>query len=415
MIVHTQQITFEQALRLQSGATLRPVTLAYETYGTLNADRSNAILICHALSGDAHVAGQHSEHDRKPGWWDEAVGPGKAFDTDRYFVICSNVIGGCSGSTGPSSVDPTTGRPYGLTFPVVTVADMVEAQRWLIDALGIPSLLSVTGGSMGGMQAIQWAVSYPDRVRSAIVLASTARTSAQTIALNEVPRQAIYADPNWNRGDYYGKEPPNAGLAVARMIGHITYLSETSMREKFGRRLQDRERYGYEFATEFEVESYLKYHGNRFTTRFDANSFLYITKTIDYFDLSLGYPDLAQALAAVRAKFLVLSYSSDWLYPPEQAEELVRALLRNGVDASYVEIKSDYGHDAFLLEVDRLGELARDFLARLERETARPASPPESHGTSMRGNGENVYPLASWAAKARGALRLVAARRQETA
>jgi homoserine O-acetyltransferase len=368
MIVETQQITFDRELRLQSGATLGPITLAYETYGRLNADRSNAILICHALSGDAHVAGRHAADDRKPGWWDEAVGPGKAFDTDRYFVLCSNVIGGCSGSTGPSSVDPATGKPYGLGFPVVTVADMVEAQRWLLDALEIPSLLCVTGGSMGGMQALQWAVSYPTRVQSAIVLASTARTSAQTIALNEVPRQAIYADPNWNQGDYYGQEPPNAGLAVARMIGHITYLSEASMREKFGRRLQDRERYGYEFATEFEVESYLKFHGNRFTTRFDANSFLYITKAIDYFDLSLGCADLAEAFAAVRAKFLVLSYSSDWLYPPEQSEEMVRALLRTGADATYVEIQSDYGHDAFLLEVERLGELARDFLARVQRE-----------------------------------------------
>ncbi|HTU00311.1 MAG TPA: homoserine O-acetyltransferase, partial [Candidatus Sulfotelmatobacter sp.] len=270
MIVETQSVTFDRELKLQSGAALGPITLAYETYGTLNADRSNAILICHALSGDAHVAGQHSVHDKKPGWWDEAVGLGKAFDTDRYFVLCSNVIGGCSGSTGPCSINPATHRPYGLGFPVVTVADMVEAQRWLLDYLEIPSLLSVTGGSMGGMQAMQWAVSYPDRVQSAIVLASTARVSAQSIALNEVPRQAIYADPNWNQGEYYGKEPPNSGLAVARMIGHITYLSETSMREKFGRRLQDRERYGYEFATEFQVESYLKYHGNRFTQRFDA-------------------------------------------------------------------------------------------------------------------------------------------------
>ncbi|MBI4536792.1 MAG: homoserine O-acetyltransferase [candidate division NC10 bacterium] len=415
MIVHTQQITCEQALRLQSGARLAPVTLAYETYGTLNAERSNAILICHALSGDAHVAGRHTTQDRKPGWWDEAVGPGKAFDTDRYFLICSNVIGGCSGSTGPSSINPETGRPYGLSFPVVTVADMVEAQRWLIDALGIPALLSVTGGSMGGMQAIQWPVSYPDRVHSAIVLASTARTSAQTIALNEVPRQAIYADPNWNQGDYYGKEPPNAGLAVARMIGHITYLSETSMREKFGRRLQERERYGYDFATEFEVESYLKYHGNRFTARFDANSFLYITKAIDYFDLSLGHRELAEAFAAVRAKFLVLSYSSDWLYPPEQSEELVRALLRNGIDASYVEIKSDYGHDSFLLEVDRLGELTRDFLAGLEREIARPAGAPGNPSASPGEMVEKGTPLAAWAAKARGGLRKVAVPRQETA
>ena len=414
MIVHTQQVTFDQELKLQSGANLCPVTLAYETYGTLNEDRSNAILICHALSGDAHVAGQHSIQDRKPGWWDEAVGPGKAFDTDRYFVICSNVIGGCSGSTGPSSINPETGRPYGLSFPVVTVADMVEAQRWLMDALGIPALLCTTGGSLGGMQALQWAVSYPDRVRSAIILASTGRVSAQSIALNEVPRQAIYADPNWKEGDYYGKEPPNAGLAVARMIGHITYLSETSMREKFGRRLQERERYGYDFATEFEVESYLKYHGNRFTTRFDANSFLYITKAIDYFDLSLGRGDLAEAFTDVRAKLLVLSYSSDWLFPPEQSEELVRALLRKGVDASYVEIKSDYGHDAFLLEVERLGELARDFLAGVEREGVRPAGPANGPTTLAEEREQKVYPL-SRTNKARVALRSVDSHKRETA
>lgn len=412
MIVHTQQVTFDQELKLQSGGTLCPVTLAYETYGTLNEDRSNAILICHALSGDAHVAGQHSIQDRKPGWWDEAVGPGKAFDTDRYFVICSNVIGGCSGSTGPSSINPETGRPYGLSFPVVTVADMVEAQRWLMDALGIPALLCTTGGSLGGMQALQWAVSYPDRVQSAIILASTARVSAQSIALNEVPRQAIYADPNWNQGEYYGKEPPNAGLAVARMIGHITYLSETSMREKFGRRLQERERYGYDFATEFEVESYLKYHGNRFTTRFDANSFLYITKAIDYFDLSLGRGDLAEAFTDVRAKLLVLSYSSDWLFPPEQSEELVRALLRNGVDASYVEIKSDYGHDAFLLEVERLGELARDFLARVERESVRPTG--ATNGSNAADEEQKIH-LLSLGNKTRGALRLADTRKRETA
>jgi homoserine O-acetyltransferase len=268
---------------------------------------------------------------------------------------------------------------------------------------------------MGGMQAMQWTVSYPERVQSALVLASTARTSAQSIALNEVPRQAIYADPNWNQGDYYGKEPPNSGLAVARMIGHITYLSETSMREKFGRRLQDRERYGYDFATEFQVESYLKYHGNRFTTRFDANSFLYITKAIDYFDLSQGRADLSEAFTAVQAKFLVLSYSSDWLYPPEQSEELVRALLRNGIDASYVEIQSDYGHDAFLLEVERLGELTRDFLSKVEREAARPSVLPEGPTAAREEKEQKVYPLLSWTNKARIALRLADVRRRETA
>lgn len=369
MLVKTQYLQIEEALHLECGAVLGPLTLAYETYGTLNENRNNAILICHALSGSAHAAGRYSLNDSKPGWWDAAVGPGKAFDTDRYFVICPNVLGGCTGSTGPSSVNPRTGKPYGLSFPVITIADMVEVQRRLIDELEIRQLLCVTGGSMGGMQSLQWTVTYPDRVRSAIVLASTARPSAQSIALNEVARQAIYADSNWKRGDYYGGHLPHAGLAIARMIGHITYLSETSMRHKFGRRLQNRERFGYDFDAEFQVESYLKHQGASFTQRFDANSLLYITKAIDYFDLANGQPDLANALASVTAKFLVLSYSSDWLYPPEQSEELVRALLQNGIDATYVEIQSDYGHDAFLLEVDRLTALTRDFLGQVETVT----------------------------------------------
>ena len=367
MIVKTQYITFEHELKLQGGTKLGPITLAYETYGELNADKSNAILILHALSGDAHVAGKHAASDTKPGWWDEAVGPGKAFDTSKYFVICSNVIGGCRGSTGPSTVDPKTGKPYGLAFPVITVTDMVEAERLLIDHLGIDKLLTVTGGSLGGMRALQWAVSYPDRVRSAIVLAATARVSAQSIALNEVARQAIYADPNWNKGNYYEGERPNVGLALARMIGHISYLSETSMREKFGRHLQEREQYGYEFNTEFRVESYLKHQGLTFTKRFDANTFLYITKAIDYFDLSLGLPSLADAFRNVTTKFMVVSFSSDWLYPAAESEEMVRALLQNGIDATYVEIQSSYGHDAFLLEVDRLSGLTHDFLSGVQK------------------------------------------------
>ena len=372
MIVKTQYVTFDQELKLQSGATLGPITLAYETYGSLNEDRSNAILICHALSGDAHVAGKHAETDRKAGWWDEAVGPGKAFDTDKYFIICSNVIGGCRGSTGPGSINAKTGKPYGLTFPVITIGDMVEAQRMLLDHLDIPRLLSVTGGSMGGMQALQWAVSYPNRIRSAIVLASTARVSPQAIAFDEVARQAIYADPSWNHGDYYQSTPPNAGLAVARMIGHITYLSDASMRQKFGRRLQEKEKFGYEFATEFAVENYLKYRGSSFTQRFDANSYLYITKAIDYFDLSQGLSSFAEAFRKVKSRFLVVSYSSDWLYPPAESEEIVRALLQNGMDATYVEIQSNYGHDAFLLEAERLAGLTRDFLARVEKEGVNP-------------------------------------------
>ncbi len=364
--VTTQFFHHAQPLTLQSGATLPEFTIAYETYGTLNADRSNALLICHAWSGDAHVAGYHVGDDSdKPGWWDDAVGPSKAFDTNQYFIVCSNVLGGCSGSTGPSSIDPRTGKPYALSLPIITIADMVEAQRQLSDHLGIPQWRCIIGGSMGGMQALQWAVSYPQRVRSSIVLASTARLSPQTIALNEVPRQAIYADPNWSKGDYYDKTPPNAGLAVARMIGHITFLSDASMREKFGRRLRSTQQYGYSFDTEFEVESYLTYRGNQFTKRFDANSFLYLSKAMDYFDLSYGLPSLADAFRKVSAKFLVLSYTSDWLYPASQSRELVRALLQNDIDVTYVDIDSDYGHDAFLLEVEKLGALTKDFLKRV--------------------------------------------------
>jgi homoserine O-acetyltransferase len=378
MLVQTQYFHHPGDVRLTNGASLGPITLAYETYGELNGDRSNAVLVCHAWSGDAHAAGRYSEgddKDDKPGWWDDAVGPGKAFDTNKYFVICSNVLGGCSGSTGPASINPTTGKEYALTFPIVTIADMVEAQRLLLDHLGIETLLCVSGGSMGGMQALQWTVSYPQRVRSAIVLASTARLSPQTIALNEVPRQAIYADPNWNRGNYYDGPRPDAGLAVARMIGHITFLSDASMKEKFGRRLQNSDAYGYNFDIEFEVESYLRYRGQSFTKRFDANSFLYLSKSMDYFDLSYGLPSLADAFKNTTAKFLVMSYTSDWLYPSWQSKELVRALLQNNVDATYVEIDSDYGHDSFLLEFEKLAELAHDFLRRVERDTNPAANP----------------------------------------
>ncbi len=365
-IVQTKYYTFAyppHELRLESGEHLGPVTLAYETYGELDADKSNAILICHALSGDAHVAGYHSPDDHKPGWWDECVGPGKAFDTDKYFVICSNVISGCKGSTGPASINPRTNKPYGLSFPVVTIADMVHAQRYLLDHLGIDQLLSVVGGSMGGMQALQWAVSYPDRVRSAIPLATTARLSPQSIALNEVGRQAIYKDIHWKGGDYYDAGPgPHAGLSLARMIGHITYLSDLSMHDKFGRRLQSGEKYGYHFETEFAVESYLRYHGDNFIRRFDANSYLYITKAMDYFDLANGHGSLTNRFANVKAKFLVISFKSDWLFPSYQAKEIVSALMANGIDVTYCDIDSPYGHDAFLLEVDRLTDLMGDFL-----------------------------------------------------
>jgi len=371
-IVETQYVTlFEppNELRLESGEKLGPITVAYETYGTLNEGRSNAVMICHALSGDAHVAGRHHPDDPKPGWWDDMVGPGKGFDTEKYFVICANVIGGCMGTTGPSSMNPRTGRPYGLAFPVVTIRDMVRVHRELLRYLEIDTLLSVSGGSMGGMQVLQWAIDYPDMVRSAIPIATAAQQSAQGIAFDVVGRRAIMSDPKWRGGNYYDfHDPPIDGLALARMVGHITYLSEASMRRKFGRRLQDRARLGYDFSTEFQVESYLYYQGDKFTQRFDANTYLYISKAIDYFDLTNGKRSLAEAFRNVRAKFLVIAFTSDWLYPAEQSKEIVRALKANNVDVSYCEIESDYGHDAFLLEVEEERRLISNFLAAVARE-----------------------------------------------
>lgn len=358
---------FDLPLHLQSGAILRPFTLAYETYGTLNADRSNAILICHALSGDSHVAGYYTQNPHEiPGWWDEAVGPGKMFDTNRFFVICSNVIGGCQGSTGPSSIAPD-GKPYGLRFPVITIADMVHAQRHLLDILGIDRLFAVAGGSMGGMQALQWAVDYPERVNSVLFLASTPRSSAQNIAFNEIGRQAIYADKNWRNGDYYGHTAPAAGLAVARMVGHITYMSEYSLETKFSRRLQAREQIGYTFDPEFAVESYLQHQGEKFVQRFDANSYLYVTKAIDYFDIGAGHPSMTEALQHVTAKFLVISFSSDWLYTAAQARELVEALP--GREVEYEHVTASFGHDSFLVEVETMTHLVGGYLDRLWGET----------------------------------------------
>lgn len=377
MIVESQYFIFaqDQPFVLESGATLSPVTVAYETYGTLNADHSNAVLICHALSGSAHAAGLDAQG--QTGWWDDCIGPGKAFDTDRFFVICSNVLGGCYGSTGPSSIDPASGQPYGLHFPVVTIGDMVRAQVALIDHLGIEKLLCAVGGSMGGMQALEWAARHPTRIRAAIPLATTARSSPMLIAFSEVGRQAIYADPNWQHGNYYGNgKRPDAGLAVARMVGHITYLSEESMHKKFGRRLQSRERFGYEFATEFQIESYLRYKGQAFTQRFDANAYLYITKALDYFDLSRSSDPaetqangLAAALApAAQVKFLVVSFTSDWLYPSYHSRELVSALTAAGADVTYLDIQSSWGHDAFLLEVETMTGLLSSFMDRLTSE-----------------------------------------------
>lgn len=348
-------LAIEGAVRLAGGRSLDSVEVAYETFGTLAEDRGNAVLICHALSGDAHVAnGAGSDGSWRPGWWDGMVGPGMPIDTDRYFVICSNVLGGCSGTTGPGSPDPSTGTPYGLRFPLITMEDMVDVQALLLDALGIDRLLAVAGGSMGGMQALAWASRYPERVRAVVAAATTGRIGAQAIAFNEVGRAAILADPAFRGGDYTLDAPPADGLAIARMVGHITYLSQESMREKFGRRLRDRDGHAFEFVSEFEVESYLAHQGRRFVERFDANTYLYMTKAMDYFDWI--------APAGTLPRFLVTSFTSDWLFPTSQAREIVRVLLERGADVSFAEIESPYGHDAFLLETERHGALIGAFL-----------------------------------------------------
>ena len=351
---------------LESGEKLGPVTLAYETYGTLNDHRDNAILITHALSGDSHVAGFYSKNDRKPGWWDFMIGPGRAIDTNKYFVIGSNTIAGCQGSTGPSSINPATGKHYNLSFPVVTVGDMVRAQTHLIDYLGIEKLMCVIGGSMGGMQVLEWMIEYPNRIASAIPHATTTRLNAQGIAFQEVGRQAIYADPNWHMGNYLEHGvAPEQGLAVARMLAHITYLSEEAMHKKFGRKLRDKERFGYDFSLDFEVESYLRYQGSVFVQRFDANSYLYITKAIDYFDLNQDYGSLEAAFEKVSAKVLVFSITSDWLFPTEQNKDIVRALKVHKRPVSFVEFDLPYGHDSFLIKNKGQEKVVASFLAHV--------------------------------------------------
>ncbi len=354
-IVKTKYFEFAEPpneLKLECGARLGPITVAYKIYGRLNEKKDNAILICHALSGDAHVAGRHTPEDKKPGWWDNMVGDGKGLDTSKYSVICSNILGGCMGTTGPTSINPKTGKPYGLTFPVITIADMVNVQVKLVEHLGIEKLLCVTGGSMGGMQTMEWAVSHADKVCSSMIIASTSRQSPQAIAFDAVGRNAITSDAVWDKGDYYSKkEVPGRGLAIARMIGHITYLSDALMHTKFGRRLQKKAKYGYDLTDDFEVESYLQYKGSQFVERFDANSYLYITKAMDYFDLVQKHGSLRKAFVRVKGKVLVVSFTSDWLYPSYQSREIVKALLDNGKPVTYCEIESSYGHDAFLLEV----------------------------------------------------------------
>jgi len=366
-LVQKRFYTFAESsekMLLENGTHFGPITLAYETCGTLNPDRTNVILVLHALTGDSHMAGVYSKEDAKPGWWDIMIGPGKGMDTDRFFVVCSNIVGGCMGSTGPSSLNPETGKPHGMDFPVLTIGDMVRAQKALMDHLGIKKLLSVVGGSVGGMQVLEWCVRYPEMVHSAIPLATTTKHSALAIAFNEVARQAIMADPNWSNGEYYSGKKPDMGLAVARMIGHITYLSDESMRQKFGRRLQDQNDFSYGFNADFQVESYLRYQGSKFVERFDANSFLYITKAADYFDLEQqhGGGSIVQAFSGVPAKFLVVSFTSDWLYPTYQSKTMVKAMKKNGIDVSFCEIEANCGHDAFLLPNERLTRLIRGFL-----------------------------------------------------
>jgi len=366
LIVQPQQVTlFEppDVLHLQCGRTLESVRVTYETVGRLNADKSNAVLIFHALTGDAHVAGYHSHDDRKPGWWDSMVGPGKYLDTNKYFVICANNLGGCRGTTGPGDVNPKTGKRWGLDFPVITVEDMVTVHKKLMEHLGIDKLLAVVGGSMGGMLALEWIVRYPDSSAAAILIATTPRLNAQAIAFDAVGRNAILADPNFKNGQYTDDAPPERGLAIARMVGHITYLSEQGMHEKFGRQLRNATSYSYDFASEFSVETYLDYQGRIFVERFDANSYLYITKAMDYYDLGARAGSLEKAMAPVQANCLVISFSGDWLFTPAQSRMIVDALLANDKKVSYCELNSPYGHDAFLLETDVLGRMIRGFLA----------------------------------------------------
>ncbi len=366
IIVKTEYLRIEEGIALSNNGMIRPVDIAYETYGKLNTDKSNAILIFHALSGDAHAAGYNDEEDKKPGWWDIMIGPGKPFDTDKYFMICSNVIGGCKGSTGPSSINPKTNKPYGLTFPLISIKDMLIAQKILVESLGIKRLLCVAGGSMGGMLALQWSVAYPDSTCSAIIIATSPTHTAQEIAFNSVGRFAIIKDPKWMGGDYYGKETPANGLSVARMIGHVTYLSEESMMSKFGRKTIKKPSGAVDFSKDFEVESYLYRQGESFIKRFDPNSYLYITKAIDDFDITEGNKNLAEALSVIKSKCLILSFTSDWLYPKEQSVKIVRALKINNIDTAYTNLESAYGHDSFLIDDERFKKTIAGFVSSLK-------------------------------------------------
>ena len=369
-IVTPQSLRFAEPLQLQGGATLADYTLVYETYGTLNADKSNAVLVCHALNASHHVAGRYENETRDTGWWNNMVGPGKPVDTDRFFVIGVNNLGSCFGSTGPMHANPATGKPYGAAFPVVTVEDWVNAQARLADALGIGQFAAVMGGSLGGMQALAWSIMYPDRLRHCVVIASTAKLSAQNIAFNDVARQAILSDPDYRGGDFYeyGVVPKN-GLRVARMIGHITYQSNDDMAAKFGRKLRNAEDYKFGYGIDFEIESYLRYQGDKFSEYFDANTYLLITKALDYFDPARTHGgDLTRALAGTRARFFIASFTTDWRFSPANSREIVQALVSNRRDVTYAEVDSRHGHDAFLLEDARYMNMVRAYYERIGAE-----------------------------------------------
>ena len=368
-IVTPQTARFEQRLTLRSGAVLARYELVYETYGQLNAEKNNAVLVCHALSGDHHVAGYYSEQDKRPGWWDNMIGPGKPIDTECFFVIGVNNLGGCHGSTGPASIDPATNKPYGASFPVVTVDDWVETQAQLADYLGIRQFAAVVGGSLGGMQALQWSITYPERLRHALVIAAAPKLTAQNIAFNDVARQAILTDPDFHGGDYYAHGvTPKRGLRLARMLGHITYLSDDVMGSKFGRLLRSGA-FQFNYEVEFEIESYLRYQGDKFAESFDANTYLLMTKALDYFDPTHQQEDasLTLALKPASANFLVVAFTTDWRFAPERSREIVKALLDNERDVTYAEITSSHGHDAFLMVDPHYHELVRAYMNRIEQ------------------------------------------------
>ena len=364
-IVTTKHAELDVELRLESGRLLGPLTLAYETYGELNQDSSNVIMVTHAWTGDSHAAGKHNEDDRKPGWWDNMIGPGKVLDTNRYFVICSNTIGSCKGSTGPTSINPKTKRPYRLTFPVLMVRDMVRAQKLLLDHLGIKSLLAVIGGSMGAMQAIEWAIHFPEMVRAIVPIAGTGKTSPMAIALNALARQAIFNDPMWKKGNYQPEHPPADGFALARAVGHISFLSDQSMQLKFDRRFSIRDGM-FDFFGKFEIERYLDYNGGNFVSQFDTNAFLYLAKALDLYDVAWNFDSLTEALNQISCPSLWFAFTSDWLYRPEQTEELVTELQRLNKTVDYHLIDSDYGHDSFLVEPEKYIPLLQDFLSKLD-------------------------------------------------